>query len=406
MIYQTASRLFFATSFVLVMAGCASNDVEENAPAELLDFTAERELQSVWSRSVGDGQGEEDYLRLTPAIAGDKIFAASSEGEVRAFNKADGDSLWDIEIDDDSTLIGGVGISGDLVLVTTTSGQLIALDSATGEQRWRATLPSEVIAPAAGDGSVIAVHTNNGQIIGFNHTDGNKIWSYSNSVPALTLRGSSGPVFYKEVVIATFANGKLAVLDKATGSLRWEARVGVPDGTTELERLVDVDANPLIDKDVLYAVGYQGRIVAVNPENGRLAWFNAASSHVNMAVSYDNIYVVGSKGSVTAFALNGDGVRWEQTAFTNRELSGVAALDSVVVVGDFEGYLHVLSQQDGHIVARHQVDDEGVRVAPLVDGDLLYVFANSGDLVAYRLAESGSTFNMDFHPVDWLKDLF
>lgn len=405
MTVHSAIRFVSLAAVSVLLFGCASNDVEENAPAELLEFTAERQFSSLWRHSIGDGQGDSDFLRLTPVIAGERIYAAAADGEVVALNKADGDEIWEVEVEDD-TLIGGVGVSGDLVLVTTTSGKLVALDANSGEQRWQANLPSEVLAPAAGDGSVIAVHTNNGEIIGFSQ-DGKKIWSYSNSVPALTLRGSSGPLFYNDLVIATFANGKLAVLDKATGAMRWEARVGIPDGTTELERLVDVDANPLIDRDVLYAVGYQGRIVAVSPDNGRLAWFNNASSNVDMAVSYDNIFVAGSKGAVTAFALNGEGVRWEQTALTNRELSGVAAIGDMVVVGDFEGYLHAMSQQDGRLVARHQVDSDGVRAAPLSDGDVLYVFANNGDLVAYRLVEAGSSLiNIDFHPIDWLSDLF
>jgi outer membrane protein assembly factor BamB len=405
MINKLRYRLLCAASLFVIVAGCASNDVEENAPAKLLDFTAERRLDSVWSRSVGNGQGEQDYLRLTPVIAGEKIFAASNDGEVAAFNKTDGDKYWDTEIEDE-TLVGGVGISGDLVLVTTTSGKLVALDANSGEQRWSVQLPSEALAPATGDGNVIAVHTYNGQVIGFAQADGKKIWSYSNSVPALTLRGSSGPVFYNDLIINSFANGKLTVFDKVTGAMRWEARVGIPEGTTELERLVDVDADPLVDNGVLYAVGYQGRIVAVDPENGRLAWFNNASSNVNMSVSSENIFVAGSKGSVTAFALNGDGVRWEQTALTNRQLSGTAAIGDVVVVGDIEGYLHVMSQEDGHMVARVHADSDGVRAAPIVDGDLLYVFTNSGDLIAYRLADAGSSFNINFHPIDWVKDLF
>jgi outer membrane protein assembly factor BamB len=395
-----ARQLICAASLLLLLAGCASNDVEENAPAELLDFKAERQLDKVWSSSVGDGQGEADYLRLTPVISGERIFAASTNGTVEAFNKTDGDSLWDYDIDEDTTIIGGVGVSGDLVLVNTTNGKLLALDAATGTLRWSATLPSEALGAPAGDGSVVAVHVNNGDIVGFAQADGKKLWTYSNTVPALTLRGDSSPLIYKDSIMCTFANGKIAVLETSTGSMRWEARVGVPDGTTELERLVDVDANPLVHNDVLYAVGYQGRLVAVSPENGALSWFKTASSHVNMAASAENIYVAGAKGTVTAFSINGDGVRWEQTAMSNRDLSGVAAVDSYVAVGDFEGYLHIMSQQDGHLMARYQVDSDGIRVAPIVDGNVMYVYTNSGDLIAYRVTELGSD------PLNSLKNLF
>ena len=47
--------------------------------------------------------------------------------------------------------------------------------------------------------------------------------------------------------------------------------------------------------------------------------------------------------------------------------------------------LGLLSQVDGRFVGRTKVDGDGVRVRPLVVGDMLYVYGNGGKLVAYRL---------------------
>lgn len=370
---------------MLVLTGCSSFDSDdEQEPAELTDFDAEVDLDSVWSQNIGDGQGGL-YNRLTPAIGNGMIVAAAYNGDVEAFDLLEGDSLWDVDLD--RNLIGGVGIGGGRVFVAASDGSVVALSAATGEELWSSPQSGEVLAPPQTDGERVYLQTFDGYVVALDAENGKKLWSFASSVPVLTLRGTSTPLLHQGQVIAGLANGKLVSLDAETGKLRWEQRVSSPQGSTEIERLVDIDGELLIHNDVLYAVSYQGRIAAIDPNTGRRLWSREASSYVGMSEGFSNVYVAGHSGNVIAFAANGQGVRWEQTVLARRRLTAPITWQSYVAVGDFEGYLHLLSQVDGHLVGRTRVDSDGLRARPIVVGDLLYVYANNGDLVAYRLEQ-------------------
>ena len=49
------------------------------------------------------------------------------------------------------------------------------------------------------------------------------------------------------------------------------------------------------------------------------------------------------------------------------------------------GYLHLLSQVDGHFVGRKKIDGDGLRARPLVVGDWIYAYGNSGKLVGLTI---------------------
>jgi outer membrane protein assembly factor BamB len=186
-------------------------------------------------------------------------------------------------------------------------------------------------------------------------------------------------------VYAGFGSGKVVAVELADGRPLWESRVGFSQGSSEIERQVDVVGDMVLSGGTLYAVSFQGHLTALDAASGRRRWEQNASSYVALSEGISNIYVAGATGSITAFTKDNQGVRWEQTALARRQLSGTAVWNDFVAVGDLEGYVHLLSQADGRFVGRVHVDGDGVRVAPLVVDDLLYVFGNSGTIAAYRL---------------------
>ena len=78
-------------------------------------------------------------------------------------------------------------------------------------------------------------------------------------------------------------------------------------------------------------------------------------------------------------------MRWQQDALGYRELSRPTPVSSYLAVVDFEGYLHLMSQVDGSFVGRERPDGDGARADMLSDGSTLYVFGNSGKLIAYEI---------------------
>ncbi len=383
---MTFVRRLLIAGLGLWLAACASTP-DEQAPAELTDFTQERGLQRLWSRSIGNGQGG-SFNRLVPAVADDVLYAVSANGRLQALDYRKGKLLWQRKLDE--PVSGGVGTGEGRLLLGTAEGDVLSLDAADGSELWRQRLSGEVLAAPQTDGQLVVAQTYDGHVVALDADSGELRWSYAATVPLLTLRGTSTPMIVGNLVVAGLANGRVVALDLETGALRWEQRVAIPKGSTEIERISDVDGNLLLDNGIVYAVGYQGKVMAIEARSGRRLWERDASAYVGPAAGYSNIYVVTADGTVNAYQETGQGVTWSQTVLARRQLTQPAILSGSLAVGDFEGYLHFLSQVDGHLVARDRADDEGLRAPMLVHDNILFVYGNSGKLVAYQFDSSAT----------------
>ncbi len=381
-------RLAALVAVALVLGACSSTDgEEEQGPAPLVDFDAERKFVKVWSASVGDGQGSL-YTRLNPVVDGNTIYVAAVDGQVKAVSRSTGKTLWDNNVE--KQIVGGIGVGENILLVGTVKGEVLALNKADGERLWMVEVGGEVLAAPQTDNDRVYVQTFDGQLVGLNIDNGERVWSYRHTLPILTLRGTSTPLMMRGTLVAGFANGQVVSFDAETGAVRWSVRVAVAKGDSEIQRIIDIDGALLEENGVVYAVSYQGKVVAIDPASGRKLWSNDASSYAGMSSGFGNIYVSGEDGSVTAFEKSGQGARWAQTVLARRKLSGSATLSSYVVVGDFDGYIHALSQVDGHVAARTRVDSGGIQVDLQTFDDMLLVYSNDGKLVAYKLEEPTS----------------
>ncbi len=366
----------------VLAAGCSSKSTKELPPAELPKFTEEVHLEKQWSRSVGDGQGKE-WNQLELAAEGSMLYAADVNGLVMAMNRETGKVLWKQELD--LPVSGGVGAGYGLVLLGTLKGEVIALDSSSGEEKWRARVGGEVLSAPASNGNVVVVQTQDDRLIGLDAYDGRQLWRYDSTPAVLTLRGTGSPVVTNRLAVAGLSSGKVIAVDVERGIPVWEQRVAVPKGRSELERIVDIDGGLLLSGGTLYVVTYQGQLAALDLQSGRPLWQRQASSYVGVAAGFGNIYLSQASGSVEGIDERSTSALWSNDALARRQLSSPAVFSSNVAVGDLEGYLHLLSQVDGRFVGRVRVDSDGLRARPLVVGDWLYAYGNSGKLVAYTL---------------------
>lgn len=378
-------NILFVFCLGLGLAACSSTP-SSSEPAALVDFEVEKKLKKVWSRSIGDGQGK-SYHRIAPVLDGDEVFIAAHDGVVAAFNSATGKKVWKKK--HKLNISGGVGLGGAMVFVGTSDGEVVALDRLTGAVIWKTQVNGEVLSAPASNGSVVVAQTYSGQVHGFDIVDGSILWTYNAQVPRLTLRGTSTPTVVRDTVLIGMANGRIAALDIDSGSVRWEQRVAVPQGSTEIERLVDVDGRLLLtDGDqVVVATAYQGKLLAVDINSGRPLWVKDASSYVGATEALGNIYVVDDQGSISAVADGGRTISWTQTQLARRELSEPLAHSGSIVVGDYDGYLHLLAQIDGHLEGRRRIDSSGMRAPMAADAERIYVYSNDGKLVSYLIKQ-------------------
>ena len=377
-------------ALVLALSGCSTvsgwfssdGDDEENEPAPLVDIVEEVRIKRLWSVGVGDGQGD-GFYHLRPALEDGRIYAAGADGIVVALDSEDGDRIWRQDLD--LEISGGVGVGANMVLVGTNDGEVIALSSEDGATLWSSQLRGEILSAPQTNGRVVVAQSYDGRLHGLDASDGTELWVYDSNLPVLTLRGTSTPIIFERVAIAGFGNGRVVAVDLDGGGVRWEARVAIAQGRSEIDRIVDIDGSMLMVGPVVWAVSYQGFLAAIDAVSGRKIRQEEISSYVGLDQGFGNIYVAEESGTVVAFYRNESGVRWEQGALTNRRLSSPRVVKGYVALGDFEGYVHFLSQVDGRIVGRTRVDSDGVRADMLADDDVLFVYGNSGTLAAYRV---------------------
>lgn len=376
-------RTLGALPLALLIGGCGfwggSDEIE---PSPLVDFDAEKQVEQLWSTHAGSGPGEK-YHQFVPAVGEQHVFAASQEGVLVAIDRQTGDQVWERELEE--TLLGGVGAGFGTLVVANDEGQVIALDSSSGEERWRAQVASEVIAQPQVNRDLVVVQVINGQLAAFDRVTGELRWLFDSQIPQLSLRGTSAPVLTPNVTLTGFANGKLVAVDNRSGEAIWEQRVALAEGRSELERIVDVDGRPLIYNGHVYVGSYQGRLLAVNPYGARVIWTKEFSTYRGLAGGFGNLYAVSADDEISALDADSSASVWRQDALRYRRLTSPVALGNTVAVGDAQGYIHFISQIDGHFVARYKFDSSGVFSDPVVVDDTLYVFSNDGRLAALKL---------------------
>jgi outer membrane protein assembly factor BamB len=373
-------RIAWLCVLALVIAGCSGVPRSER-PSPLPAYDKVVRAKASWSHKLGAWK-EIPEGRVRPVVAGGMLVVVDGLNWLRAYDARNGKLRWEERTG--LAITGGIGVAGESLLVGTRRGQVVAYALKDGHVRWRTLVSSEVLAPPTVAGSIAVVRSGDGKLFGLDVRDGKQLWMFERSVPALSLHGTGSAVIAGDEVFAGLADGKLVALNLKDGSLLWEVVVATPQGRSELERMVDVDADPLVMGDTVYAVSYQGRVVALERDSGRELWARDTSSFHNMSADEHALYLSDAQGNVWAYDRSSGAALWKQEKLRYRAVSAPVRFGEYLVVADFQGYLYWLARDDGRLVGRYHVDDAGVVGAPFPAGNLLYVLGRSGAVVALR----------------------
>jgi outer membrane protein assembly factor BamB len=367
---------------LLVLTGCSAFSAKDNTdpPAELVELETRLKIIELWDRSF-EGS-ERAFLKLTPALEGDRLYIAEPSGEVTALEAESGKRLWSVDLE--VPISGGPGVNNGLVAIGTQEAELILLNGEDGTLRWRKRVSSEVLSvPAIGRGQVVC-RTIDGRVAAFSTENGTSRWVYDRKVPVLTLRGDSSPILHDTQVAVGFANGKLVALSLDNGAPNWEALITAPSGRTELERVVDIDAELKLVEGTLYAAAFHGDLAAVSEISGVVLWRRKISSHAGLDADWRQLYITDESDHIWSLDTTNGATLWQQKKLHARRLTAPAMVEGNLVVGDFDGYLHWLSQYDGRMLARKRVGGDAIRMQPLVHNGIVYVMDEGGNLTALR----------------------
>ena len=271
-----------------------------------------------------------------------------------------------------------------MLVVGGVKGAVLAFDM-NGKPLWTAQASSEVLsAPAVGQGMVVVRSIDN-RIIGLDARTGEKKWTVQRPSPPLTLRNAPGMLMAGKDVIIAQPGGKLLSLIVATGAPRWEVAVGEARGATELERVTDIGGTPVVIENDVCAVSYQGRVGCYDLLTGTARWTKELSSDVGVAVDQRFVFASDDKGAVAAFNRDGGTSAWKNDKLGYRRLSTPVSYGRTVAVGDYQGFIHFLSREDGAFLARAATDGSPVKSVPLVAGSNLIFQTQSGTVTAFAV---------------------
>lgn len=375
----------FASTFVgmALLGACASSRDPALKPAELTDIKPAVQMQTRWSLSVGAARG----ALLQPAAVENAVYAAAADGTLMRIEPESGRVVW--RVSTETPLSAGVGSDGATVAVATPRGEVLAYD-VEGKLRWRAQVSSDVTAPPLVGRGVVVVRSTDHRVSAFEADSGKLRWIFQRQQPPLSLRAGTEMTFSGDNVVVGFPAGRLVGIALANGAARWEVAVSEPKGTTEVERLADVVGAVAVAGRDLCAASFQGRIVCADAVTGSLRWARELSAGAGVAIGESQVYAVDARASVLAFARDNGASVWKNDQLANRALTTPVEFGRTVAVGDFAGYVHLLSVADGAFVGRTRVDSSAIAVRPQRWADGLIVQTQDGTVALLVAARQDS----------------
>lgn len=375
----------------VLLAGCSSEQ-DTIVMSPLPEVTNQFTPETVWDKSVGDGIGKY-YSHLSPAWEGSSIYAADRNGLVKALDADSGVEIWSVNLAEKTgflsasipaMLSGGLTVSGEHLYVGTERGTLIALNANDGEIAWEANAGGEVLSrPEVSEGLVL-VHTGNGLLQAFDTATGEQRWSLNLDTPSLSVRGESAPAVAMGAAFIGGDNGRVSAVMLGQGQLIWQQRISQATGTTEISRLNDVDMTPVVADGRVYAIAYNGNLVAMDMRSGQILWKRDFGSVNELVLDGESLYVVDQNDNVYGLRAADGVTMWSQDKLLHRNLSAPELFNGYLVVGDGEGYLHWLDTSNGQFVAQNKLSSSGILSRPSVAGDKLMVQARDGRLYLLR----------------------
>ena len=383
------NRTIAVLGFCLLLQGCTQVDDfmlgKDNTakPTPLVPIKQKVKLVEKWSVPIGKPSKASTYLKLKPSIQGDIVYAANASGTVQAVNKSTGHVIWTKQLN--RAVISGPTVKEGYVALSLNKSKVVLLRQSDGAELQRFKVSGDALSKPAITKNRVIVKTIDGYLYAFDLKTGEKLWASEHGAPSLILKASSSPVIVGNLALVGFSDGKLDGIDLQSGNMIWQRSIAFASGASDVERLVDIDADPIVRGDVVYLASYQGYIGALSLTTGQFIWRKPASVYKNLAIDATTLYATDSDDVLWAFDRQNGQVKWKQLALKARGLTEPTLLGKRLVVGDRTGYLHVLSTQNGALISRRELSGP-IDISPAVAGDSVFVMTANGQLSRFSVS--------------------
>lgn len=350
---------------IIFLSSCASiasmkfwesEDVENDEPRLLKSFTEKESLSINWMQSF---EGKNKLGNFEPSFGSGKVFFADAEGDIRSLDPESGQINWTISSANEFS--SGIVAGFNILAIADVNGNISLYDQDSGQLKWITNVKGEVLSAPAVSARFIIVKTGSGELIALDKNSGDIKWSYRSKLPTLTIRGSSSPVIIDNEVYASFDNGRIGVFDLDSGFPKWDGAISYVGGSSELESLIDSDSSPVIDDAYIYAANFQGNLTIFDKAQKRAVWQSEASSFYAPLLVKGLIVLVETNSSFKTFFNKGLQESWSLDEYQNRDLSNPVSFGGYIVVGDLDGYIHLINPLNGQTIGRKKISKHAIK---------------------------------------------
>lgn len=352
--------------------------------------------QQIWSASITGGSARA-RLASPPVIAAGKLYVIDTEAVIFAFDAATGRKLWQSSVrsKDDQGKVqfgGGVSIEGDRLYATTGIGDVAALSAADGKILWKVRPGGPLRgSPTLSNGNVYVMSQDN-QLFALNETDGSVVWQDSGTLESTGVFGVAAPSAGQGSVIAGYSSGELTAYRYENGRALWGDALSRTSISTSVATLTDIDADPVIDRGRVFAIGEGGRMASYELLSGQRLWELNIGGVATPLVVGDWVFVVTDKAKLFCITRATGKVRWISDLPAWRKPKkktgpirwhGPLLAGNRLVLVSTEGAIVFADPATGAIQSEREVSD-GLALPPVVAAKMLYLLTDEGRILAYR----------------------
>ena len=353
----------------------------------------------LWQANIAGGN-KKQRLAASPVIADNRLFVVGTDAAVTAFAADTGAQLWKTSIGNtekdfkDSLFGGGAGVDGTVVYATSGAGDVAALNAADGTVIWKVKPAGPLRgAPTIAFGGVYVISQDN-QIFALNATNGAVLWQATASLEAGSVFGAASPAAGQGTLVAGFSSGEVQAYRYENGRDLWEDALARTSMALSVSTLTDVDADPVVDRGRVFALGQGGRMASYELLTGQRSWEISIAGISTPYVVGEWVYAMTDDGKLLCVARGTGKVRWLQQLARFRVETDKKKKDPIrwtgpilaggrLIAVNSEGFLQEFSPTDGSLLGSTDFKTP-LSQSPVVANNILYILADDGRLTAWR----------------------
>ena len=353
-------------------------------------------LKKKWDISIGSGSSGGERLMAQPIIVQNHLFTMDSETVINAYNIKNGEKIWSTDItpenEEDNHINGGLASENGIIYASTGFGQVIALAAKSGKILWRRDvgIPFRT-APTASNNRIFAITVTN-KLYALNRRTGAILWTHTGIEETTNLLGGGSPAIHNGVVVVPYSSGELVALKEQNGQELWSESLAGNRSGLGSTKLSSIRANPIIDRDIVFAVSNNGQLTAIHLRNGRQLWERNIGGIESPWIVGNYLFLISNNTDLIAIGREDGRIYWV-TALPEwkrpKRRKGkitwtgpVLGSDRLIVAGS-NGEALSISPYSGKILSKVKMPD-GVTISPIIAQGTLIFLSDDAELVSYQ----------------------